>query len=272
MTRCSKTCSPACTPSTPRRPPRHHPPPAPLPRRGKNRHRPAPATRSSSSAFPTAPISPQSRRHSPMATSAASKSPAPSPPNPRLLLLDEPAAGMNPAETAALATLVRSHPPPDETPRSCSVEHDMGFVMGLSDSVTVLNFGRLHLPTVSPARGALRTRPSSKPISAHKLAAKLAQGARAGIRGACSALEIRGASAPSTSPAHERARHKRPRDRRAAASSSFTASTWSPPKPASPASSAPTAPAKPAPCARISGLHPPPRRQHQTSTASKSPA
>jgi ABC-type branched-subunit amino acid transport system ATPase component len=59
---------------------------------------------------------------------------------PRLLLLDEPAAGMNPAETEALGMLVR---------RICGfgttvllVEHDMGFVMDISDTVTVLNFGR----------------------------------------------------------------------------------------------------------------------------------
>ncbi|HEY2133610.1 MAG TPA: ABC transporter ATP-binding protein [Acetobacteraceae bacterium] len=59
---------------------------------------------------------------------------------PRLLLLDEPAAGMNPAETDALGQLVR---------RICGfgttvllVEHDMGFVMDISDTATVLNFGR----------------------------------------------------------------------------------------------------------------------------------
>jgi branched-chain amino acid transport system ATP-binding protein len=62
-------------------------------------------------------------------------------PSPRLLLLDEPAAGMNPAETAALAGLVRAIAAAGTT--VLLVEHDMGFVMGLSDSVTVLNFGRL---------------------------------------------------------------------------------------------------------------------------------
>jgi branched-chain amino acid transport system ATP-binding protein len=59
---------------------------------------------------------------------------------PRLLLLDEPAAGMNPAETVALAALVRRIAATGTT--VLLVEHDMGFVMGLSDSVTVLNFGR----------------------------------------------------------------------------------------------------------------------------------
>ncbi len=59
---------------------------------------------------------------------------------PRLLLLDEPAAGMNPAETAALAGLVRRMR--DLGTTILLVEHDMGFVMGLAERVTVLNFGR----------------------------------------------------------------------------------------------------------------------------------
>ncbi len=59
---------------------------------------------------------------------------------PKLLLLDEPAAGMNPAETAALAELVRRIAAGSTT--VLLVEHDMGFVMSLSDHITVLNFGR----------------------------------------------------------------------------------------------------------------------------------
>jgi branched-chain amino acid transport system ATP-binding protein len=59
---------------------------------------------------------------------------------PKVLLLDEPAAGMNPAETAALAGLVRGIR--DAGTTVLLVEHDMGFVMDLSDGVTVLNFGR----------------------------------------------------------------------------------------------------------------------------------
>jgi branched-chain amino acid transport system ATP-binding protein len=60
---------------------------------------------------------------------------------PRLLLLDEPAAGMNPAETADLAVLLRRLR--DEWGLSqLLVEHDMGFVMDLTDRVTVLSFGR----------------------------------------------------------------------------------------------------------------------------------
>jgi branched-chain amino acid transport system ATP-binding protein len=59
---------------------------------------------------------------------------------PRLLLLDEPAAGMNPAETMGLAALIRRIVESGTT--VLLVEHDMHFVMNLSDSVTVLNFGR----------------------------------------------------------------------------------------------------------------------------------
>jgi branched-chain amino acid transport system ATP-binding protein len=58
---------------------------------------------------------------------------------PRLLLLDEPAAGMNPRETEeldAIITRVR-----DRGVTIILVEHDMRLVMGISDRITVLNFG-----------------------------------------------------------------------------------------------------------------------------------
>jgi branched-chain amino acid transport system ATP-binding protein len=61
--------------------------------------------------------------------------------HPKLLLLDEPAAGMNPAETAALVPLLRRL----IAERSLTlllVEHDMKFVMSLCDRITVMNFGR----------------------------------------------------------------------------------------------------------------------------------
>jgi len=60
--------------------------------------------------------------------------------DPTLLLLDEPAAGMNPTETAALAELLQSLRRAGLT--ILLVEHDMNFVMGLCDRLTVLNFGR----------------------------------------------------------------------------------------------------------------------------------
>jgi branched-chain amino acid transport system ATP-binding protein len=58
---------------------------------------------------------------------------------PSLLLLDEPAAGMSAAEKAGLHALIRTI-----ATGGCTVvlvEHDMGLVMGVSDMVTVLNFG-----------------------------------------------------------------------------------------------------------------------------------
>ena len=60
--------------------------------------------------------------------------------NPKLLLLDEPAAGMNPHETEDLVKtirFIRDHF--DMT--ILLIEHDMKFVAGLCDEVTVLNFG-----------------------------------------------------------------------------------------------------------------------------------
>ncbi len=60
---------------------------------------------------------------------------------PVLLLLDEPAAGMNATETAELAGTIREVR--DELGISILlVEHDMGLVMGIADRVTVLDFGR----------------------------------------------------------------------------------------------------------------------------------
>ena len=60
--------------------------------------------------------------------------------NPKLLLLDEPAAGMNPHETEDLAKtirFIRDHF--DMT--ILLIEHDMSFVSDLCDEITVLNFG-----------------------------------------------------------------------------------------------------------------------------------
>ena len=60
--------------------------------------------------------------------------------NPKLLLLDEPAAGMNPNETEDLMNIVtRIRDEFDMT--ILMIEHDMKFVSGLCDEVTVLNFG-----------------------------------------------------------------------------------------------------------------------------------
>ncbi|MBO5909417.1 MAG: ABC transporter ATP-binding protein [Clostridia bacterium] len=60
--------------------------------------------------------------------------------NPKLLCLDEPAAGMNPNETADLMNIVRRIR--DEyNVTILLIEHDMKFVSGLCDEITVLNFG-----------------------------------------------------------------------------------------------------------------------------------
>jgi branched-chain amino acid transport system ATP-binding protein len=59
---------------------------------------------------------------------------------PKLLMLDEPAAGLNPAETAELARFLREIAAAGTT--LLVVEHDMGFVNEVCDRVVVLNFGR----------------------------------------------------------------------------------------------------------------------------------
>ena len=59
---------------------------------------------------------------------------------PRLLCLDEPAAGFNPAEKAQLMQLIRRVR--DSGLTVLLIEHDMSLVMGVSDRVTVLEFGR----------------------------------------------------------------------------------------------------------------------------------
>lgn len=59
---------------------------------------------------------------------------------PQLMLLDEPAAGLNNAETAQLAETLRRIR--DTGVTIVVVEHDMGLVMDVSDEIVVLNEGR----------------------------------------------------------------------------------------------------------------------------------
>ena len=59
---------------------------------------------------------------------------------PRVLLLDEPTAGMSPGETARIAALIRRI-----ASQACVllVEHDMEIVLGISDEITVMTQGRV---------------------------------------------------------------------------------------------------------------------------------
>ena len=59
---------------------------------------------------------------------------------PKLLLLDEPAAGLNPKETEEMKSFIlRLRKEKDMT--ILLIEHDMKLVMGLSDRITVINYG-----------------------------------------------------------------------------------------------------------------------------------
>jgi branched-chain amino acid transport system ATP-binding protein len=59
---------------------------------------------------------------------------------PKLLCLDEPAAGFNPSEKAALIELIRKIR--DDGYTVLLIEHDMRLVMGVTDRIVVLEFGR----------------------------------------------------------------------------------------------------------------------------------
>jgi branched-chain amino acid transport system ATP-binding protein len=75
---------------------------------------------------------------------------------PRLLCLDEPAAGLNPRETADLSQLLRGI----RTEHDVSImliEHDMGMVMGVSDHIVVLDYGK---KIADGAPEAIRTDPA----------------------------------------------------------------------------------------------------------------
>jgi len=61
--------------------------------------------------------------------------------DPRLILLDEPTAGMNPAEAGEVAALIRSISAEGRT--LLLVEHNMSLVMSVCGRITVLDFGRV---------------------------------------------------------------------------------------------------------------------------------
>ena len=61
---------------------------------------------------------------------------------PKLLLLDEPAAGMNPSETAELMNNIRKIRDTFQI-AIMLIEHDMNLVMGICEGIAVLNFGKI---------------------------------------------------------------------------------------------------------------------------------
>jgi branched-chain amino acid transport system ATP-binding protein len=60
--------------------------------------------------------------------------------NPNILFLDEPTAGMSPAETHHISELIKGLA---ENISIVLVEHDMDLVMSISDSITVLHYGSI---------------------------------------------------------------------------------------------------------------------------------
>lgn len=62
--------------------------------------------------------------------------------SPKLLLLDEPAAGMNPSETSELMENIRKIRNTFEI-AILLIEHDMNLVMGICEGIAVLNYGRI---------------------------------------------------------------------------------------------------------------------------------
>lgn len=61
---------------------------------------------------------------------------------PKIICLDEPAAGLNPQETAALSAMIR-HLRDDHDITVVLIEHDMGMVMSISDHIVVLDHGNV---------------------------------------------------------------------------------------------------------------------------------
>ena len=74
---------------------------------------------------------------------------------PQLLCLDEPAAGLNPAETAALGAIIRTLRDTHQL-SVLLIEHDMGMVMGISDHIVVLDHGEV---IAAGAPAAIRSDP-----------------------------------------------------------------------------------------------------------------
>jgi branched-chain amino acid transport system ATP-binding protein len=61
--------------------------------------------------------------------------------NPKLILLDEPVAGLNPKETEEISNIIKQLVSKGVT--VVLIEHDMKMVMSISDIITVMNFGKM---------------------------------------------------------------------------------------------------------------------------------
>jgi branched-chain amino acid transport system ATP-binding protein len=78
--------------------------------------------------------------------------------DPRLLLLDEPAAGLSPAERQSLAEIIRSLP---QTMSIVLIEHDMDLALGLAGFVTVMQNGKV---IVEDEPGKIRGNPAVQEV------------------------------------------------------------------------------------------------------------
>ena len=97
-----------------------------------------------------------------MARSGGSRSGLALATTPRLLLLDEPLAGMSPLERVEMVKLLKSISR-DRT--MIIIDHDMDLLFELVERVTVLQEGRV-LAKGTPAEIKSKTRPCKRPISA----------------------------------------------------------------------------------------------------------
>ena len=82
--------------------------------------------------------------------------------DPKLIMLDEPAGGINPTLIERMGEMIRELNPHGKT--FLIVEHNMPFVLGLCDPVHVLARGATMAR--APRRRSRPTRPSSTPTSA----------------------------------------------------------------------------------------------------------
>jgi branched-chain amino acid transport system ATP-binding protein len=78
--------------------------------------------------------------------------------DPRLLLLDEPAAGLSPAERQSLAEIIRNLP---QTMSIVLIEHDMDLALGLAGFVTVMQNGKV---IVEDEPGKIRGNPAVQEV------------------------------------------------------------------------------------------------------------